>query len=163
MARNVSATIPSISSIAAKNFSIVWMAMPLIINMNTCILNIIHRPFVEGFSLVLTGHSKWEIMRSSLHDSPSVTLMSGFGLCINSLWSADSVLWRVVSPGALAAWQVPHLTEARLNVLDRSIALPGVPGDTMSKEDTWQKPWAGERKAHWQPSLTQRCLSSWLI
>lgn len=64
-------------------------------------------------------------------DNQSVTLAAGIGLCINSLQSgmqtADSVLWRLVSPGALAAWQVPHLTEARLNVLDGCIALPGVP------------------------------------
>lgn len=82
--------------------------------------------FCWGFFPCFDGTLKWEIMRSSLRDNPSVTLMGGFGLWINSLRSADSVLWRVVSPGALAAWQVPHLTEARLNVLDRSIALPGV-------------------------------------
>lgn len=34
----------------------------------------------------------------------------------------------------------------------------------MSKEDTWQKSWVRERKAHWQPLRSQRCLiSTWLI
>lgn len=107
--------------------SIVWMVVPLIININTCKLNIIHRAFCWGFSPCFDGTLKAGDHEVFLfHDNRSVTLMGGFGLCINSLRSADSVLWRVVSPGALAAWQVPHLTEARLNVLDSSIALPGV-------------------------------------
>lgn len=105
--------------------SIVWMAMPLIINKNTCKLNIINRGLLlRVFPLFWRDtQSRRECEVFLFHDNRSVTLMGGFGLCINLLWSADSVLWRVVSPGALAAWQV---TEARLNVLDSSITLPGV-------------------------------------
>lgn len=72
--------------------------------------------------------------------------------CTGSLTSAPSDRGQTECP-----WQKHNAARSA------SVAAECIIGDTMSKEDTWQKSWSGERKAHWQPSLTQRCLSSWLI